>query len=145
MFIRDRGNAHFGNPNDKPPYHVVNKFTCITDIYPTILDLLGVTVFSNLTYGVSAFSEQSSLLYSRAYRKFLTDKIYFNSMSNIGYRSADVDDEYLDYISASATTLLDKISHINRIFAADYFKGANAAEYYAKLREINEPTIGAAG
>ena len=129
------GNQNLGNP-------VINKFTCILDIYPTILDLLGITVFSNLTYGVSAFSEQESILYSRAYSKFLTDKIYFNSMSNLIYMSADVDENYIKHIKQTATVILDKISHVNRIFADDYFKGANATEYYNRLKAINdEPAL----
>lgn len=125
------GNRDLGNP-------VINKFTCTCDIYPTILDLLGVTVFSNLTYGVSAFSPDESILYSRAYDKFLTDKIYFNSLSNIIYKSSDVDDEYLADIEHRAKVLLNKISHLNRIFAADYFKGARKNEFNTMLRSINE-------
>lgn len=124
------GNRNLGNPT-------VEKFTCVTDIYPTILDLLGVTVFKNLTYGVSAFSEESSILYSRAYQKFLTDKIFFNSLNNIIYQAADADEEYLEYISSAATTLLDKISHVNRIFAADFFSGANGDEFYNRLKAAN--------
>lgn len=137
------GNENLGNP-------FINKFTCVVDIYPTILDLLGITVFSNLTYGVSAFNkEQTSILYSRAYQKFLTDKIYFNSLSNIIYKSSDADEAYLKYIEETATVLLDKISHINRIYADDYFKGectdirykTNADEYYARLYYENEPIL----
>ncbi|MDE6201258.1 MAG: sulfatase-like hydrolase/transferase [Clostridiales bacterium] len=128
------GNRDLGNP-------VINKFTCVCDIYPTILDLLGVTVFSNLNYGVSAFSPEESILYSRAYDKFLTDKIYFNSLSNIIYKAPDVDAEYLDDVEKKATVLLDKISHVNRIFAADYFKGARANEFNAMLRAANEQPV----
>ncbi|MDE6029033.1 MAG: sulfatase-like hydrolase/transferase [Clostridiales bacterium] len=120
---------------------VVTKFTCTCDIYPTVLDLLGVTVFSNLTYGVSAFSPDESILYSRAYDKFLTDKIYFNSLSNIIYQADDVDDAYLADIEQRATVLLDKISHLNRIFAADYFKGSRKNEFNTMLHSVNEQPI----
>lgn len=126
------GNLNLGNP-------VINKFTCVLDIYPTILDLLGISVFSNLTYGVSAYSEKQSILYSRAYDKFMTDKIYFNSLSNIIYKSPDIDADYIDGIKKNATELLEKISHVNRIFAADYFKGNKASEFYTLLKQINEP------
>lgn len=128
------GNWDFGAPV------VINKFTCVTDIYPTILDLLGISAFSNLMYGVSAFSEQSSILYSRAYNKFLTDKIYFNSLSNVIYKAADVDEQYISHITQTATTLLDKVSHVNRIFAHDFFKGANGVEYNNRLKDLNETT-----
>ncbi|MCH5165304.1 MAG: sulfatase-like hydrolase/transferase [Clostridiales bacterium] len=125
------GNQKMGNPH-------IKKFTCVLDIYPTILDLLGITVFSNLTYGVSAFSEEQSILYSRAYNKFLTDKIYFNSMSNLIYKAPGVDSDYVDYIEEKATGLLEKISHINRIFAADFFKADKGREYYNRLKSIND-------
>ena len=117
---------------------IINKFTCVSDIYPTILDLLGVTMFSNLNYGVSAFSSETSILWSRAYDKFLTDKIYFNSLSNIIYKAESVDEEYLTEIEKRARVLLDKISHVNRIFAADYFKGENTKEYNTMLISIND-------
>ena len=132
-----------GNHNLDPDKRIIDKFTCVTDIYPTILDLLGITVFKNLTYGVSAFSEETSILYSRAYQKFLTDRIYFNSMNNIIYQAEDVDDEYIEYIKSTTETLLNKISHVNRIFAADYFGGKNGEEFYRRLKAVNdEPGIG---
>lgn len=124
------GNINLGNP-------VIEKFTCISDIYPTILDLLGITAFTNLTYGTSAFSEESSILYSRAYDKFLTDKIYFNSLSNVMYKAADVTPEYEAQIEKKSLVLLDKISHVNRIFAGDFFKGREN-EFYDNLRRAQE-------
>lgn len=120
------GSESLGNPH-------VEKFTCVADIYPTILDLLGVSVFTNLTYGTSAFSRDSSVLYSRAYDKFLTDKIYFNSLNNIIYKSADVTDAYKAEIETKSLALLDKISHVNRIFAGDFFNGRET-EFYDRLR-----------
>ena len=124
------GNNDLGNPH-------LTKFTCVADIYPTILDLLGVKSFTNLTYGTSAFSDQSSILYSRAYDRFVTDKMYFNTLSSITYKAPDVDDKYIAEVSAKALDLLDKISHVNRIFASDYFKG-HENEFYALLRQENE-------
>lgn len=126
---RDMGNLH------------VNKFTCISDIYPTIFDLLDVTLFSNLTYGVSAFSDKESIMYSRAYDRFLTDKVFFNSLSNILYKAPDADAAYIKDIEERATVLLDKISHVNRIFAGDYFKD-NKTEFDTLLRSINEHALG---
>ncbi|MCH5155629.1 MAG: sulfatase-like hydrolase/transferase [Clostridiales bacterium] len=128
------GNKKLGNP-------IINKFTCVSDVYPTILDLLGVTVFSNLTYGVSAFSNETSILYSRAYDRFLTDKVFFNSLSNLMYKAPDVDSAYIKQIEQTATVLLDKISHVNRIFAADYFKGEREKEFQTLLRSINENSL----
>ena len=127
------GNQSLGNP-------VINKFTCVSDIYPTILDLLGITMFSNLNYGVSVFSEEQSILYSRAYDKFMTDKVYFNTLNRLIYLAPGTDDGYIDTVERTATKLLDKISHVNRIFAYDYFKGDKTAEFNTRLQTINEPT-----
>ena len=124
------GNNALGNPH-------IQKFTCVTDIYPTMLDLLGIRGFKNLMYGVSAFNSESSVLYSRAYYRFVTDKMYFNSLSHITYRAADADDEYVQEVEQKCLILLNKISHVNRLFAGDYFKGRNAEIYYSRLKELN--------
>lgn len=123
------GNVDLGNP-------VIEKFTCVEDIYPTILDLLGITYFSNLAYGTSAFSDEESILYSRAYDKFVTDKMYFSSINQILYRAPDVDDEELDDVISRSLTVLDKISHVTRVFAGDYFKGKEQ-DFYARLKAVN--------
>lgn len=125
-----------GNHNFGGEHMVINKFTCVADIYPTILDLLGIKGFRNLMYGVSAFSQESSVLYSRAYDKFLTDKIYFNTLSNIIYSADSVDEEYIEEIEQKCLTLLDKISHVNRLFADNYFAGRET-DYFARLKAIN--------
>lgn len=115
----------------------IEKFTCVADIYPSLLDLLGITAFSNLTYGTSVFGDQTSILYSRAYDKFLTDKIYFNSLSHIIYQAPDVDERYISEINDRALSMLDKISHVNRIFAADFFAGDNEKIFFDNLKRIN--------
>jgi len=118
-------------------HRIIEKFTCVADIYPTILDLLGVKGFKNLMYGVSAFSDETSVLYSRAYDKFITDKLYYNSLNHIIYRAPDADEKYIEDVTERSLTLLDKISHVNRIFAGDYFKGDNAEKFYDALRAAN--------
>ena len=123
------GNTDLGNP-------IIQKFTCVSDIYPTILDLLGINGFKNLMYGVSAFSDEESILYSRAYDKLFTDKIYFNSLSHILYKAPDVTDAYIAEIEKRSLTLLDKVSHVNRIFAGDFFDGRED-DFYARMKEIN--------
>ena len=116
--------------------HFIQKFTCVVDIMPTILDLLGIRGFKNLMYGVSAFNkDEASVLYSRAYDKFMTDKIYFNTLSNVIFQAEDAD---LEEIEQKCITLLDKISHVNRIFAGDYFSGKRKAEYFDRLRKLND-------
>lgn len=120
---------------------VINKFTCVVDILPTILDLLGITSFSNLNYGATVFDpDNSSVLYSRAYSKFVTDKLYFNSINHIIYKSLDADDDYIADVEKKSLTLLNKISHVNRIFASDYFKGENSQKFYDNVRRESELT-----
>lgn len=117
----------------------ITKFTCSADIVPTVYDLLGISYFTNMCYGVSAFnSEKTSVLYSRAYEVFITDKMYFYNLNNVIYKSPDVDDEYISQVTQTATTLLTKISHINRIFYNDYFKGRNGENYKNRFLEIQQ-------
>ena len=113
------------------------KFTTTTDIIPTVLDLLGVRYYDNLNYGRSIFADGESIIYSRAYNLFITDKLYFSSLNNIKYRSADADKAYIDTVKEKALTLLDKTSHVNRIFYYDFLSGENESEYYEKLRALN--------
>lgn len=124
------GEQNLGNPH-------ITKFTCVSDIYPTMLDLLGIKGFKNLMYGNSAFSDESSVLYSRAYDVFITDKMYFNSLNSITHIASDADEEYVKQVEQKCLVLLNKISHVNRIFADNYLSGRNAEKYYTKLKQLN--------
>ncbi|MDE6397817.1 MAG: sulfatase-like hydrolase/transferase, partial [Clostridiales bacterium] len=115
----------------------IYKFTTTTDIVPTVLDLLGVRYYNNLNYGRSIFTADESIIYSRAYNLFITDKLYFSSLNNIKYRSADADNAYIDTVKEKALTLLDKTSHVNRIFYYDFLSGENGREYNEKLLALN--------
>lgn len=115
----------------------VDKFTCTADILPTIMSLLGIRYYENLYYGHSVFSDEESVLYSRAYDVFMTDKIYFSTLNNIKYISPDVDKTYYDGIEQRSIRLLEKISFVNRIFAGDFFRGAKEEQFIMKMREIN--------
>ena len=126
---------HIGNTgiNDR-----IYKFTTTTDIVPTILDLLGARYYNNLYYGNNVFdTARESILYSRAYNLFITDKLYFSSLNNIRYRSPDVDESYLAAVKDKALDLLDKTSHVNRIFYYDYLSNDRADEFYAKTKALN--------
>lgn len=115
----------------------IDKFTCTADILPTLYDLLGIRTYANLLYGRSVFDTQESILYSRAYDIFLTDKVYFTSLNKIRFRMPDADEAYMRQVENTALHLLEKISHTNRIFYYDYLSGDKAKEYYGKLRELN--------
>lgn len=114
----------------------VDKFTCTADIYPTIMSLLGIRYYSNLFYGHSVFDEQESILYSRAYDVFMTDKVYFTSLDNIVY-SENADKIYMKEIENRALTLMEKVSYINRIFATDFFTGIELQTFNGNMKEIN--------
>lgn len=116
----------------------ITKFTTTTDIIPTVLDLLGINYFDNLCYGNSIFDAQNeSILYSRAYDVFITDKMFFSSLNNIRFKTDDADENYIAEIEQKARTLLDKTSHVNRIFYYDFLSGERAEKYNQNLRELN--------
>lgn len=115
----------------------INKFTCVADIYSTVLDLMGVKTFKNLSYGTSAFAPESSLLYSRAYDIFLDDQIYFNSLANIRFKTDKVDDAYIESVTVKAQKLLEKVSYTNRIFATDYFATEQENPFSERLKTLN--------
>lgn len=125
-----------GSGEDEKPRRI-DKFTCTADILPSLYDLLGIKTYSSLLYGTSVFDERESVLYSRAYDIFLTDKVYFSSLNKIRYQSAEADAEYMKTVEKTSLTLMEKVSHTNRIFYYDYFAGNKAKEYYAKLRALN--------
>lgn len=116
---------------------VIDKFTCTADILPTILSLLGIRYYDNLYYGNSAFSEKESLLYSRAYDVFFTDQIYFTSLDHIVWASPQADESYQAEMEQRAVTLMEKISYVNRIFAADLFRGDALTRFEENMRSIN--------
>jgi phosphoglycerol transferase MdoB-like AlkP superfamily enzyme len=59
---------------------IVEKFVCTADIVPTLLDLLGINYYTNLYYGHSVFSDEQSVLYTRAYDNFIGDGILRRSV-----------------------------------------------------------------
>ena len=124
---------------DKPlSERLIEKFTCTADIIPTIYDLLGINYFENMLYGTSIFSEETSVLYSRAYDVFITDKMYFYNLNNVIWQSTEVDDDYIAQVKETASVLLNKISHINRIYYNDYLKGEKADLFNQRLKDINK-------
>ncbi len=127
--------VHVGNQTEQVK---ITKFTCTTDVVPTILDLLGIHYYNSLSYGQSIFTDDESILYSRAYNVFITDKIYFTSINNIRWQDASVDETYIEeVIRPKAVELLTKTSLVNRIFYYDFLSGDRAQTYYSKLTELN--------
>ena len=142
---------------------LVKKFMCTADIVPTLFDLCGINVYGNLYFGHSAFSGETSVLYSRAYDMFITDSMYFASLNNIKYirkdnpmlnndpalKYADIanydSEDHISDVEVEAKKLLKKLSACNRIFYNDYFDKTNindktktnAQIFVQKLKEIN--------
>ena len=116
----------------------IDKFTCTSDIVPTLFDLFGINYYTNMYYGHSVFSKEQSVLYSRAYNFFLSDGIYGRSVNNIMYMHDLVTKgEFLAY-QKEATALVERIRHCDYIFKQDYFsKKSNMDTYVAKMRAIN--------
>ena len=116
----------------------ITKFTTIYDIVPTILDLFGINYYNNIYYGNPIFGNNESIIYSRAYDVFLTDKIYFSNLSRITYKDKTVDDEYLDMIENKALQILEKIDYVTNIFYEDYFGNSeNYNKFINNLKSIN--------
>lgn len=99
-------------------HKIIDKFTCTADIVPTLFDLLGINFNSNLYFGHSAFSDETSILYSRAYNVFLDDQIYFTKINNILYKK---DEAHIEVAKERALELLEKLEYCDRIFHNDYF------------------------
>ncbi len=97
---------------------LVDKFTCTADILPTLYDILGIDVYGNFMYGNSAFNEEESILYSRAYNFFVGNDIIYTSLNNIKYQGELVN---IYDITNKTQKLVNKIKNIDLVFYNDYF------------------------
>ena len=117
---------------------VIDKFTCTADIVPTLLDLLGITYYSNLYYGNSIFSDKQSVLYTRAYDNFISDGIVARSVNKVLYRDDSVTTEQFNAYKAEATALVQKIKYCDYIFKQDYFgEEENLQQFQNNMKQIN--------
>lgn len=138
-FLIKIGNGQsYLDANGQPIDRMITKSTCTADIYPTVLSLLGIKYYGNLFYGNSVFSKNESVLYSRAYDVFITDKVYFSTLNNVKYASPEVDEAYWKSVEDRSLVLLKKISFVNRLFAADYFTGEKEQVFISKMKTLNE-------
>lgn len=120
-------------------HQIINKFTTTYDIVPTVLDLFGIKYYSNLYYGNSIFSNNVSLLYTKAYDVFINDKILFSSIDNILYKNSSLTNEYITQIENQSKDLLKKIYYHNHIFYYDYFgNSSNNNIYLQRVENINK-------
>lgn len=103
---------------DKEP-EVNDKFMVTADILPTILDVLGINFFGNIYFGNSAFSEEKSILYSRAYDFFATEDLYYMSLNRVkfSYNNAVVDED----VERRTVKLVEKMVYNDRVFYNDFY------------------------
>ena len=117
---------------------IIDKFTCTADIVPTLLDLLGIEYYTNLYYGNSIFSENQSVLYTRAYDNFISDGIVSRSVNKLLYRYQNVTEAQLTAYKAEATALVQKIKYCDYIFKQDYFgTQENLMQFQENMRQLN--------
>ncbi|MBR1674510.1 MAG: sulfatase-like hydrolase/transferase [Eubacterium sp.] len=119
-------------------HKVIDKFTCTADIAPSILDLLGIKYYSNMFYGHSVFSDEESVIYSRAYNFFVDDGIVAKSLSRPLFKADDVTDEDWNDFKEKGNTLIDKLEYCDQIFTRDFFSDPeNYETFIEKMKEIN--------
>ncbi len=123
---------------------IVDKFTCASDIVPTLLDLLGIKYYENLYYGHSAFSDEQSVLYSRAYDVFIGDGILRRSVKGNMYLYGGVTETgtlTADTVAAferEGKRLVEKIEYCDYVFRQNHFGNEeNYERFQAKMKEIN--------
>lgn len=110
----------------------IDKFACTSDIVPTLLDLLGIRTYENMYYGNSVFSNQESVLYSRAYGIFIGDGIVCRSLNNLLYISDMVSEEYQEQFKNEAKQLINEIEYCDQLFYQNYFADEKNYETFIK-------------
>lgn len=119
-------------------HKVIDKFTTTYDIVPTILDLFGINYYTNLYYGNSIFSQEESILYSKAYNIFISNGLLYSNINNILYRRDDISNNYINDIEDKSLKLLKKIYYINHIYEYNFFNNNdNYSKYITKVQAIN--------
>lgn len=100
----------------------ISKFTTTADVLPTLLDLLGIDGWKNLYFGTSAFiPDIESVIYSRAYGIFVTDKLICYSLKNVLFKAKGFSAEDKRDFEARAKLHLKKLEHVDKIYYSNYF------------------------
>jgi len=108
---------------EKEGTNVISKFTTTSDILPTILDVFGINGYKNLYYGTSMFvKDVESIIFSRAYGIFVTDKIIGYSADSFIYKTKGFTDEDKEDFVKRAKILLNKQKYLDKIYNTNYFK-----------------------
>ena len=103
--------------------NVISKFTTTADLIPTVFDLFGIRSYKNLYFGTSMLVDDvESIIFSRAYGIFVTDKLVCFGINDLLYRSEDLTKEYIEEFKERAEVHLEKLEYIDKIMNTDYFK-----------------------
>ena len=108
---------------DNGESNVISKFTTTADIIPTVFDIFGIKGYENLYFGSSMLVDDiESIIYSRAYGIFITDKLICYGANNLIYKSKDYTKADYNSFIKRAEEHLYKLEYIDKIYYNDYFK-----------------------
>lgn len=100
----------------------ITKFTTTSDVVPTLADLFGIPAWNNLYFGSTIFNkDKESIIYSRAYNIFITNKYIGYSINDIKYEAPDATNKTKADFEARALAHLDKLETIDKVFYSNYF------------------------
>ena len=100
----------------------LNKFTTAIDMIPTVLDLFGIKGWKKLYLGNSFFTDKESIIHSRAYGIFVTDKLICYSVNNLLYTcDGFTKEDKEDFIERAEENLIRQ-EYLDKIFYSNYFK-----------------------
>ena len=140
LMIRDKDLT--ANMTDEE--RIVDKFTCTADIVPTLFDILGIKYYTNMYYGHSVFSDDVSVLYSRAYDNFIGDGILRRSVKDDMYLYEGLTEmgvSVADTVAAfekEGTELVQRIKYCDYIFKQDHFGSKTRYNtFQEKIKAIN--------
>ena len=102
--------------------NVISKFTTTSDLIPTIFDIFGIKGYKNLYFGNSMFTDVETVIFSRAYGIFVTDKLICYSANDIIYKASDYTQEDYESFLERSEILLEKMEYMDKIYYNDYFK-----------------------
>lgn len=104
-------------PDSKP--EVIDKFVTTADILPTIFDVLGINFYKNIYFGNSIFSQEETLMHSRAYNFFTDGKLYYTSLTKVKFSYQDA--ELTDELVSKTEKLVEKMIYIDQMILQDFF------------------------
>jgi len=100
----------------------ISKFTTTSDVIPTVLDLFKIPGWANLYLGSTIFNkDKESIIYSRAYEIFESNKYIGYSLNSIKYEAHDGTKETRADFEARALAHLNKLEITDKIFYSNYF------------------------